>query len=238
MVTIKQIVVPFGYPALSSNSFFEWKLLLNFTQMAEHLQADIPVVKLLDVVEGARDVKSDADNSIYLVMEYFDRSLEDLLRKPSLITQEIADKIFYELSCALDFLRTANVVHRDIKPSSIQLTADYRVKLCDLGMTCISTPNTIRSVDNMSKDEISEELNQTILKRREAAENMSHLTTTRPYRSPEVILLEEYDFAIDIWAAGCTMYEVFAACSHQKEKPKVLFSTVNSYDSSSSAEAN
>jgi len=70
-VAIKQISVPFGFSALTSPSFFEWQLLLEFTQMAEHLEIDIPVVKLLDVVEGAPQNNSDCDSSIFLVMEYF-----------------------------------------------------------------------------------------------------------------------------------------------------------------------
>jgi len=88
------------------------------------------VVKLLDVVSGAKDPKSGLETSVFLVMEYYDRSLEDLLNGTAVITQEVADKIFYELCCALDFLRSADVVHRDIKPSSILLTEDNKVKLC------------------------------------------------------------------------------------------------------------
>lgn len=32
--------------------------------------------------------------------------------------------------------------------------------------------------------------------------------TTRPYRAPEVALMTNYDFKIDIWAAGCILGEL------------------------------
>mmetsp|Transcript_6545 Transcript_6545/g.10521 ORF Transcript_6545/g.10521 Transcript_6545/m.10521 type:complete len:91 (+) Transcript_6545:467-739(+) len=41
---------------------------------------------------------------------------------------------FYSLLCALRFLESAGVVHRDIKPLNVLINNDFSVKLCDFGL--------------------------------------------------------------------------------------------------------
>ena len=38
--------------------------------------------------------------------------------------------------------------------------------------------------------------------------SMSSHVATRNYRAPEIILLENYDTASDIWSLGCIAYEL------------------------------
>jgi serine/threonine-protein kinase PRP4 len=35
------------------------------------------------------------------------------------------------------------------------------------------------------------------------------LSFFRFYRAPEIILGLKYDFAVDLWSAGCTIYELY-----------------------------
>ena len=45
-----------------------------------------------------------------------------------------ADQIIYKLLCALKYLHSANVIHRDLKPGNILINSNGDVKVCDFGI--------------------------------------------------------------------------------------------------------
>jgi mitogen-activated protein kinase 1/3 len=91
-------------------------------------------------------------------------------------------------------------VHRDIKPSNILLDEECNVRLCDFGMACsLSSPDKLH---RQPSDDLPER----------GGSSIGHQTrhvVTRWYRAPEVILLKEYGFPVDMWSAGCVMAEMF-----------------------------
>ena len=42
--------------------------------------------------------------------------------------------VVYNLLCAMKYIHSANVMHRDIKPGNILLNEDCSVKVCDFGL--------------------------------------------------------------------------------------------------------
>jgi mitogen-activated protein kinase 1/3 len=42
--------------------------------------------------------------------------------------------ILYNLLCAINFIHTADVIHRDLKPNYILIDDQCRIKLCDFGL--------------------------------------------------------------------------------------------------------
>ena len=44
----------------------------------------------------------------------------------------------YRLMCALNYLHSANVMHRDLKPNNILITDDLQVKICDFGISRVA----------------------------------------------------------------------------------------------------
>jgi len=94
------------------------------------------------------------------------------------------------------FLHEKNVMHRDIKPENLLVSGDGRVKLCDFGI---------------AKEVVEPDL------------SMTAGVCTRYYKAPEILFgSKNYDFSIDVWAAGCLFGELF------KKQP--LFNGTTDFD--------
>ncbi|CAG2102286.1 unnamed protein product [Medioppia subpectinata] len=94
----------------------------------------------------------------------------------------------HQLFMALKLLKRCNIMHADIKPDNILVTENKLVlKLCDFG-----------SASDANENEITPYL------------------VSRFYRAPEIILGHSYDFSIDMWSVGCTLYELYCG--------KIMFS--------------
>lgn len=93
-----------------------------------------------------------------------------------------------QLFLALKLLKRANILHGDIKPDNI-LVSDSKLvlKLCDFG-----------SASHAHENEVTPYL------------------VSRFYRAPEIILGIHYDFGIDMWSVGCTIFELYTG--------KIMFS--------------
>jgi serine/threonine protein kinase len=128
-------------------------------------------------------------NSIYFVMDYYKGNLESLLYDfDKAISKKEALILSYNLLCAVKYLHSANIMHRDLKPDNILLTEDMQVKICDFGLS-----------RGLMKDPSSNK----------RVRSLSQTCFTRFYRPPEVILgAKEYDEKSDVWSIGCILSEI------------------------------
>ncbi|KNE71023.1 CMGC/DYRK/PRP4 protein kinase [Allomyces macrogynus ATCC 38327] len=87
----------------------------------------------------------------------------------------------HQLFQALALLRKCQIIHADLKPDNILANAaKNQIKLCDLG-----------SASDISENDITPYL------------------VSRFYRAPEIILGAPYDYAVDMWSAACTLFELY-----------------------------
>lgn len=122
--------------------------------------------------------------SVQIVM---DRYTGDLNTLPDFYVVTQFQSIAFQLVTAVAYLTSRNIIHRDIKPRNVLYTvcADDRVHcvLADFGLAAGRECTTT-------------------LEKWEAY--------TAPYRPPEILLeLTKYTASADVWALGCTLYEVY-----------------------------
>ena len=136
----------------------------------------------------------DHEGRAYLVMEYLEgETLDDRLTRGPL---PAADVLRYgtEIADALDHAHRKQVIHRDVKPSNVMLTA-AGVKLLDFGLAKGPLLVATTSTSTASLDQ-----------RKLTAEGT--MIGTFQYMSPEQLEGKPVDGRTDIFALGSVLYEM------------------------------
>jgi serine/threonine-protein kinase len=156
------------------------------------------IVALLDAGHGCDDggdgdgdgdgdggsVSAGTHGGPYIVMEHVDgRSLRDLLRAGEL-TGETSVQYQLGLLAALEASHRAGIVHHDIKPANVMVTASGAVKLVDFGIARASGDPTVTIT------------------------HICEFLGTPAYVSPEQARGEPTDARSDLYSAGCLLFEM------------------------------
>jgi serine/threonine protein kinase len=149
-------------------------------------------------------------NCFFVAMEYFPgRTLADVLREDGKLDAKRAVRYAAEISNQLKTLhaflshvdgRKRAVVHGDIKPSNVQISANDELRLIDFGIAKVIT----------------------------LTHNLTHHNLGSPsYCSPERLSWARVDAHADLWALGVTLYEmVSGAPPFQAENTRKLESLI------------
>lgn len=128
------------------------------------------------------DVGSDGDIN-YIVMEYVQgKSLKEILNEKGKLTTDQALAIAIQIGKALEHAHKNNIIHRDIKPHNVIVTADGVVKVTDFGIAKSSDSATIT--------------------------NSSKVLGSAHYFSPEQAKGNVVDNRTDIYSLGILLYEL------------------------------
>lgn len=76
----------------------------------------------------------DENNTSYMVMPFIEgRSLQSIVDKNGPLPYPEAVNYMAQITSAVDYIHKRNILHRDIKPDNIMITADYKAILIDFG---------------------------------------------------------------------------------------------------------
>lgn len=159
------------------------KRILREMKLLQHF--DHPnVIKLLDIINP---LNREGFEDLYLVFEYMQSDLHRIIYSDNDLTEDHIAFVIYQILCGLKYIHSAKVIHRDLKPGNILINANCQVKICDLGLS-----------RGVHVDEDEEDI------------DLTEYVVTRWYRAPEVMVsAQKYDYAIDVWAVGCILGELF-----------------------------
>src|SRR5699024_2789885 len=119
--------------------------------------------------------------SIWLVMEYVrSTTLSQMVADEGSLEPTRAARICAQAAAALGQAHSQGIVHRDIKPGNILVTADDVAKISDFGI---------------ARGRQDVRLTQTGM-----------VSGTAAYFAPELARGEDPSFASDVWALGVTLY--------------------------------
>ncbi|GAC1311840.1 MAG: Stk1 family PASTA domain-containing Ser/Thr kinase [Acidimicrobiales bacterium] len=128
----------------------------------------------------------EAGGTYFIVMEYVEgRPLSAVLREDGPLSADRAAAIAADVAAALGFAHRNGVIHRDVKPGNVLITADDHVKVTDFGIARAS--NT------------EDHLTQT-----------GAVMGTATYFSPEQAQGLPVDQRSDVYALGVVLYEMVA----------------------------
>ncbi|KAF4674716.1 hypothetical protein FOL47_008765 [Perkinsus chesapeaki] len=139
------------------------------------------IITVSEVVVGARSTQ------IYMVMEYMEHELKDLLEHLTPdegLRQAEVKSLVVQLLSGVAYMHERWIIHRDLKTSNILFNNRGVLKICDFGLA----------------RQYSEPIDP-----------MTRKVVTLWYRAPELLLGPadyKYTTAIDMWSCGCIVGEI------------------------------
>ncbi|HET9228060.1 MAG TPA: serine/threonine-protein kinase, partial [Thermoanaerobaculia bacterium] len=134
------------------------------------------IVTIHDVVEQTEE------GLAFIAMEYVrGTTLKALLQSDQPMSLQFIVDVVSQVAEALDYAHAHRVIHRDVKPANILITADNKVKITDFGIARLDTSNLTQE---------------------------GQLLGTPNYMAPEQIQGKEIDHRADLFALGVVLYEM------------------------------
>lgn len=142
-----------------------------------------------------------------LICSCFSMNLRDVLKKYGKdvgLSIKAVRVYAQQLFLSLSLLKRCNILHADIKPDNVLVSESKNIlKLCDLG-----------SASDASDNEITPYLVSRFYRAPEISKypfetSMIVVQLIHCYAKKNLVMGLPYDYAIDVWSAACTLYELF-----------------------------
>jgi Tol biopolymer transport system component/predicted Ser/Thr protein kinase len=144
------------------------------------------------------------DGVEFLVMEYLDgETLADRLKRGPLPVDQAVSRAA-EIANALDKAHSCGIVHRDLKPGNVMLTKTG-AKLLDFGLARTDAARGLGAMETRARTAPAP------VGERAPLTEQGAILGTFQYMAPEQLEGRPADARTDIWAFGCTLYEMVTA---------------------------
>jgi serine/threonine-protein kinase len=142
------------------------------------------IIEVIDTIHESGETNGTAD-AYYLIMEYASGgTLADLLVREGRLSCQRALEIAMDVSDALARAHRIGIIHRDVKPGNVLLTADGTPRLSDFGLALrVNRSNMVQP---------------------------AALAGTIGYLSPEACHGKPLDHLSDIWSFGVMLFELLS----------------------------
>ncbi|MGH9494054.1 MAG: protein kinase domain-containing protein [Candidatus Sulfotelmatobacter sp.] len=130
------------------------------------------------------------DGEDFLITELVPGMSLDTRLQSGAMSENEALRMGLQLTEGLSAAHAAGVLHRDLKPGNLRVTANGRLKILDFGLA------------TLSREEVLTLTTQTI------AAELTGIAGTLPYMPPEQLLGKNVDQHSDIYSAGVVLFEL------------------------------
>ncbi|XP_025209160.1 serine/threonine-protein kinase ULK3-like isoform X1 [Melanaphis sacchari] len=136
--------------------------------------------------------------NIYIILEHCDGGdLSTFIKQRKKLSEKVCRKFMQQLALALQFLRSHNVSHLDLKPQNLLLmrSPQLTLKVGDFGLANFMSEKT----------------------------QMENIRGSPLYMAPEMLLHNRYDVKADLWSVGVIAYEcIFGHAPYASDSIKDL----------------
>nr|AML77306.1 putative LOV domain-containing protein [Linum hirsutum] len=129
-------------------------------------------------------------------------------RQPLKVLKEDAVRFYAaEVIVALEYLHCQGVIYRDLKPENILLESNGHISLTDFDLSCLTSckPQLLLPSANEKK----KKSRQDPIFMAEPMRASNSFVGTEEYIAPEIITAAGHTSAVDWWALGILLYEMF-----------------------------
>lgn len=178
MVAIKKVSKIFTKDVLLKRALREVKLMAFF-------KGHKNIVNLIDMDL----VYQEPYDGLYCFQELIDHDLARVIMGSAQFSNLTIQSFVYQICCGVKYIHSSDVIHRDLKPNNILITAQGTLKICDFGL--------------------ARGINEKWLNYKRSRQITSYVAT-RWYRAPELILTRKtYGKEVDMWSVGCIIGELY-----------------------------